>query len=399
MPRRRRRVTAPAGNIFWRFVFPLLVVSAGAAVFLLWRAGTKAVLDSTDGRLVSVVTDPSLPGYEAFVDPTPTMLIAHVDQSELVGITVMARTALDKGGNLVVLSPDLLVKTDANPGQTAVLLGQAFSSGGIDRLQTLVEGMFGFGFTEVTELDAKQLGGLMALVEPIPFGLADDLVQRNGSNGVDVWLRHGVKELDGRVAAEVFGFRNPGEFDANRVERQLDMWRSWINEIASAPDLQAATLPFQVGISPYLRSFAAGTVDIQAVPMSPVQMDPEALPLYVTGTDGDAWIKRKALEMVPLPISTRAAHRPSVRLLDGTGDPRNRLAMRKELVADGEVVSIIGNAASFGGPTTTVAYHAVDFRQKAARIAQSIGAELVFDEQPDLPYDVTVTVGLDRAGS
>ncbi len=399
VPHRRRRVTAPAGNIFWRFVFPLLVIFAGAAVFLLWKAGTKAVLDSTDGRLVNVITDPSLPGYEAFVDPTPTMLIAHVDQGELVGITVMARTALDKGGNLVVLSPDLLVETDTTPGQTAVLLGQAYSSGGIDRLQTLVEGMFGFGFTEVTQLDTKQLGGLMALVAPIPFGLADDLVQRNGSGGVDVWLRHGVKELDGQVAAKVFGFRNPGEFDANRVERQLDMWRSWINEVSNAPDLMAATLPFRTGISPYLRSFATGTVDIQAVPMSPVQMDPKALPLYVTGANGDAWIARKALEMDPLPISTRASHRPSVRLLDGTGDSRNRLAMRQELVADGEVISIIGNAASFGRRSTTVTYHVADFKQRAAQIAQSIGAELVFDEQPDLPYDVTVTVGLDRAGS
>jgi len=376
-----------------------MLVVAAIAVFLLWRAGTKAVLDSTDGNLIEVITDPTLPGYEVFADPTPTMLIAHVDQGELVGLTVMARTALDKGGNLVVLSPDLLVETDSAPGQTAILLGQAYSSGGIDQLQALVESMFGFGFTEVAEIDRAQLGTFMGLVEPIPFGLADDLVRRNGSGGVDIWLSRGVRELDGTSAAEVFGFRNPGEFDVNRVERQLDMWSSWINEVANAPDPQAATLPFEAGLSPYLRSFAAGNVDIQAVPMTAVQMEPDTLPLYVTQAEGDAWIAEKALEMVPLPISTRAVHRPSVRLLDGTGEAANRLAMRQQLVADGEVISIIGNAASFGRQSTTVAYHLAEFQQEAARVAASIGAELVFDEQFDLPYDLTITVGIDRSGS
>ncbi len=400
--RRRRRVVAPRGNVFWRFIFPVLLVAAAVGVFLLWRVGTKAVLDSTDGRILDVVTDPALPGFEAFVDPTPTMLVAHIDDSgALVGVTVMARTALDDGGALVVLSPDLLIDigTDVASGQTSVLLGQAYASSGIDQLRALVESEFGFGFTEVIELDTGALGGLMALVEPIPFGLSDNLVQRSGADGVDVWLESGVKSLDGTIAAEVFGFRNPGEFDANRVQRQLLMWNSWFGEIAEAEDLDAATLPFEVGLSPYLRSLSTGVSSIEAVPMDPVQMDPDALPLYVTGDFGDNWISAKALEMVPLPLSTTAIHRPSVRLLDGTGDPDNRLPMLKELVADGEVITVIGNASEFGLATTTLQYHRAEFEQEAMDIADSIGADLVFDATPDLPYDMTVVVGLDRAGS
>ncbi|RMH84161.1 MAG: hypothetical protein D6683_02000, partial [Actinomyces sp.] len=65
--RRRRRRPAPPAHPFWRFVFPVLVVAAGVGAALLWRAGTKAVLDSTDGRLIDVVTDPAAPGYEVFV--------------------------------------------------------------------------------------------------------------------------------------------------------------------------------------------------------------------------------------------------------------------------------------------------------------------------------------------
>ena len=78
-PLRRRRRPAPKAHVFWRFVFPVLVIAAGVAVLLLWRAGTKSVLDSTDGREVEIVTDPGAPGYVAFVDPTPTLLVAHTD--------------------------------------------------------------------------------------------------------------------------------------------------------------------------------------------------------------------------------------------------------------------------------------------------------------------------------
>ncbi len=399
VPRRRRRSPAPSGNVFWRFVFPVLMVVAGVAVFLLWRTGTKAVLDSTDGRLIDVITNPILPGYEAFVDPTPTLLVAHVDDGELVGVTIMARTALDDGGNLVVMSPDLLVSTDSAPGQTKVPLGQAYASGGIEGLQTLVESLFGFGFTEVTEFDTQDMSDFMARVEPIPFGLADDLVVRNSSGGVDVWLRHGILELDGSVAAKVFGFRNPGEFDVNRVERQLDLWKSWIARIATAPDVRDAALGFDVGMSPYMRAFATGTVDIENVPTVAVNAESGALPLYELGDEGSSWISAKAVEMVPLPISTGATHRPSVRLLDGTGNPDNRVSLRDELVVDGEVIAIIGNADAFDVQTTTVSYHVADFMSEAVRVADSIGVNLEFDEQIDRPYDLTVTVGLDRAGS
>jgi len=398
-PRHKRREVAPPGNVFWRFVFPVMVIAAAAAVFGLWRAGTKAVLDSADGQLIEVITDPALPGFEAFVDPTPTLLVAHVDNNNLVGITVMARTALDRGGNLVVLSPDMLVPTDTSPGQTAVLLGQAYSSGGIDQIQTLVEGMFGFGFTEVIEADTQTLGSLMQLVEPIPFRLADDLEVRDGSGGVETWLTHGVMELDGQVAAQIYGFRNPGEFDVNRVERQIEMWRAWLAQLSVAPDIQAAALPFEIGLSPYLRAFATGTYDIATPPVDAVQMDPESLPLYVAGDAGDAWIAQKAIDMVPLPISTKLTHRPSVRLLDGTGDPDNRLVVREELVADGAVISILGNASEFGVQNTTVSYHSSELEPEASRIASLLGAELMFVEKPDLPYDITVTVGIDRAGS
>ena len=107
--RRRRRRPAPKASPFWRFLFPLLVVAAGVAVFVLWREGTKSVLDSIDGREVELVVDPAEPGYEAFVDPTPTLMVVHTEQGALVGVTVLAQTALEAGGSGVLLAADLLV--------------------------------------------------------------------------------------------------------------------------------------------------------------------------------------------------------------------------------------------------------------------------------------------------
>ena len=48
---RKRRVPAPKANPFWRFVFPLVLVGFALASFQLWRTGTRAVLNSTDGTV------------------------------------------------------------------------------------------------------------------------------------------------------------------------------------------------------------------------------------------------------------------------------------------------------------------------------------------------------------
>ena len=112
---RKRRVPAPKANPFWRFVFPLVLVGFALASFQLWRTGTRAVLNSTDGTVVEVVSDPAAPGYQAFAVPTPTMLTLHTDDGELVGVTVLARTLLDNGGQLVLVSADLAADGMGDP--------------------------------------------------------------------------------------------------------------------------------------------------------------------------------------------------------------------------------------------------------------------------------------------
>ena len=392
----RRRRPAPRASWFWRFVFPVLVVAAGVAVFFMWREGTKAVLDSTDGRVTDLVVDPAEPGYEVFVDPTPTLLLLHVDAAELVGVTAMARTDLDDGGSLTVLTRDLLVPAGATEDGTPVLLRQAYAEGGVERVQSIVERLFGFGFLEARELDTEGLGAIMSLVEPLTISLPGDLLADDGEGGVTVWLEGGLSDVSGATAAEVYAFLSPGEADANRVQRQLDLWRSWLAAIGDADDLVAATTPFEEGIAPYLRSLGTGTRSIADPPVTSLLFDPTAQPVPTLGDGGKQWMLDRGLDMVPLPISSAAAPRVSVRLLDGTGDPAARDRAIPLVVEAGAAVPVIGNASSFDVATTTVAHHRAETAGAAEALAAELGATVVFDEDEAQPVDLTITIGLDR---
>jgi hypothetical protein len=399
-PRRRRRRPAPKAHAFWRFVFPLLVIAAGVAVLLLWRAGTKSVLDSTDGREVEIVTDPGAPGFVAFVDPTPTLLVAHTDGGELVGVTVMAQTALEQGGQAVLVAADLLVEYEGDGGtQESEFLRTAWESEGLSGVEFLVEQLVGFGFTEMIELDVDNLAIFLGQVDPLPYLLADDLVVES-DDGPTLWLEHGRKELDADVAAQIFGFRNPGEPEANRLLRQRRLWDTWLQSIARAEDPVQATLPLQEGLSPYLRSLGVGEDEVVIVPVEPVGLEPESPPHYIVESGSGAdWLRDRALEMVPLPISPKSSVRPTVRLLDGTGDSSVRDSAGQEIIVAGGVVSVIGNADAFGVRTTTVLYHRTEVADQARIIAEALGVEAVLDDDIEQPTDITVTTGLDRVES
>lgn len=387
-----RRRPAPKANPFFRFVFPVVILALGAWVFALWREGTKAVLDSTDGTVVAVVTDPTAPGYEVFVDPTPTLLIAHLDEGQLVGVTVLARTLLDNGGSAVLIGADL-----APGGAGSPTLAERWRDGGMEALETDIGSLFGFGFLETDAIETPELAQLLSLVEPLPFNALDPLVEI-GPDGTSVtFLRAGGAVLTGDEAAEVYRWRNPGEFEANRTERQLDLWQSWLLRVAAADIGGVAALPSETGVSPYLRAFADGKSELEILPAVP---DPGVADTatYALDARGREWLDEMATRMVPLRISPLGSPLPTVRLLDGTGDTVVRDAVLDRL-ADVSEVLIVGNAASFDVAHTTVTYHAAEHRGAADAVARELGAEVVFSEQPDQPVDLTVEIGTDWEAS
>ena len=393
--RERRRRPAPPAHPFFRFVFPLFIVAAGIAVFLLWREGAKAVLDTTDGEAVFAVDDPAEPGFLAFATPTPTLLVAHVDAADaLIGVTVLARTSLDDGGTLVVYSPDMLLDLSGDD----IILDELYATGGAEALELAVGEYMGFGFTEDEPMvmNTERLGAFLEQVEPIPFFLADDLVRVDAAGDVEVVYQSGAGEFTGPELAEIYEWRNPFERDDGRFTRQLAIWEAWLFRIAEADDLIAATLPFNAGLPPYLRAFATGTVDLELVPAVPLAFDPEN-PFYILAPGSESWPLDKGREMVPLPVAYAPGVWPTVQLLDGTGDATNRTRFLPTVVAAGAEIAVVGNAVSFDVAETYVAYHDVVDAERAVELANALGVEAVFEEDLDQPAELTVTVGLDAA--
>ena len=394
-----RKRPAPSPHPFWGLVFPILVIAAGVLVYAVWRDGTKLVLDSNDGERIETITDSTAPGYRAFVDPTPTMLIAHVtDDGELVGLTVLAQTALDQGGTAVLISAELLLESTGDPAD-AVLVRELYASEGIDGLSRGLGDLFGFGFRETLEITTAELSGWLSLVEPLPVALNDNLVSVDAEGLVETVFPAGAHELNGAEAANIYGWLNDGEFDSNRTQRQLELWEQWLSEVGRADDLIAATLPFEDGLSAYLRSLGTGTRLLEVLPLVAVSFGGDDPPFYAQTDQQRQQLEAIAREMVPLPIGSHLGARPSVSLLDGTGAGVPRDEMLPILVDAGAEVTVIGNAQAFGVSDTVVAYHIAEHQQAAVTLADAIGASVVLVEDPNQPTDLTVTVGLDRIGS
>lgn len=88
---------------FWRFGFPALVVLCALAVPAVAWYGKEALLDSRGGKVEAPILDPNAPGYEAVVEPTPTMLVVHLsDADTLVGLTLLAQAGVDGGSVLFI---------------------------------------------------------------------------------------------------------------------------------------------------------------------------------------------------------------------------------------------------------------------------------------------------------
>lgn len=425
--RRLRRRPAPRAHPFWRFGFPVIVVAAGVAVLLLSQGGARTVLDSTAGEVVDIVQRPDEPGYEVFVQPTPTLLVAHTRDGILTGVTFLAQSDFERGGAAILLPADLIVFYDEEPdggggaadqdgaaGQQGAadredeaeaddepqgqLLSLAWDEGGLARVEFLAETLFGFGFGEVIELNDEQFATVIGPVSPLPYLLADDLVVRTGI-GLTTWLPAGRLELDAATAARVYGFRNPGEADVNRVERQRAMWTAWLASIARADDPGSVVLPFRDGVWPFLGSLGLGSGVVETAPVQPVVLDPGGVPLYIFDDEGSEWMAAKALELVPWPIPAKSSVRPTVRLLDGIGDPAIRDGRVGDIVAAGGAVTVIGNAEEFGVARTVVAFHRAEMAVAAADLAGLFGVEPVLLDNPDPSTDITVTVGLDQVVS
>ncbi len=407
-----RRRPAPRAHYFWRFVYPGVVVASGIAVLLLALAGGRAVLNTTvDSVEERIVLSPDEPGYLEFVGVTPTLLSLHTHNGELTGVAFIARTGIDAGGGVVLLPADLLVAPGIG-GREGELISDVYARGGPDAVEPVAEVLFGIGFDDVVETTTESLAHGMSTAAPLPYLLADDLLEVGPDGAPRVVYESGRYELSAADAAAVYALRNANEADVNRVQRQRAMWESWLGVISRAAAPAAAVPPPSSPLSSFLQVLGAGTAVVEVPPLQSLVFDPASPPRYeladLPGDEGrscgdESWLRDETLELVPRPRQPESFLRPRVKLLDGAGDPAVRDSLVDDIIAAGGVVTEIGNADEFGAEATLFYYHREelvnDFRTNC--IAIQLGVDMALIELGEAAADVvdiTVTVGLDQAG-
>ena len=414
---RGRRQPAPRAHFFWRFVFPAIVVAAGLAVLLLAQEGGRRVLDTRFETVEErIVIQPDEPGYLELVGVTPTLLSLHVDDGQLAGLAFMALTGIDAGGGVVLLPADLQVAPGIG-GSQGLVISDVYLRGGAEEVEQVVEVMFQIGFDEVVEITTESLAHSMGPAEPLPYLLLDDLLEVGPDGARRVVYEAGGHDLSSADAAAVYAFRNPGEADVNRVQRQLALWESWLGVISRADNPEEAAPPPSSPLSPFMRALGSGTAVVEVPPLNSLVFDPASPPQYQLteeplvddvrscdygGYQSPSWLRDKILELVPRPRQPESFLRPRVKLLDGTGDPALRDSLIDDVIAAGGVVTEIGNADEFGIETTFFAYHREELVNDRSTncIAIQLGVDMALiklgEDTPDV-VDITVTVGRDQA--
>ena len=112
-----------------RIAFIALEAVLLAAVPALAWVGFRTVLDTTEGQAVDPELDPSEPGYEAFLEPTPVALTAGLDaEGALSWVTVLALGGpAEEGGAVLFVPVGTVVDT---PDLDEVTLAEAWAADG-----------------------------------------------------------------------------------------------------------------------------------------------------------------------------------------------------------------------------------------------------------------------------
>lgn len=397
-------------------VYALLLVALAGAIPALAVVGMRAVLDSRDGEVADPVLDPSEPGYQAVVPPTPTLLVAHADGDGVAGLALLVLAGAERAGGTVVLLPeDTQVDLE---GIGTLTIDDAASLSGVDSALGVTEQLLHLSIDDLVVLDAE---GWRRAVEPVG-GLTienpDELTSPDGA----VVFPVGRLALAPADVGPYLAARVPGEDPEYPRFRQELVWRAWLEAVATAG--AAGTPPGEVdaGLGRFVPTIAGGVWRLEQLPATAVEVPAAPAEADVTATtgedtDGDAtppveppdapsttWvhvadeaaIAELVNRVVPFPAGADPGDRIRVRVLDGTGDTARALPAARTLVAGGAQIVLIGNADRFDYAETVVFHGPGLPSDPADAMAEALGLGTVREaEAQDEDVDVTVVLGAD----
>lgn len=360
----------------WRWGWPVVLLGLAAAVPLLVWFGWSAISGSSDGTEVGVPVDPSAPGYQAFVEPTPTLLLIHAEGDRLMGVTLLALTDPGVEGAVLFIPPEAMT----SGGLVSERWIESAGTGVADSIAELL-GIYP-GETQVVDDDGW--AALVAAVEPVALYSDVPLLGPDG----ETQFGTGVVMLAAAEVGPYLAGRSPGEPPLVELSRHVSFWEGWLTQVgeSTAPDV----IPGETdrGVGRFVRSLAAGqnlitTTGGRVTDSGAVSLNPDQIANLVN-------------EVIPFRRSTLDASMPSVRLLNGIGDLDFTKAAARALSRAGAQITVVGNAAEFGWETTKVAYHDTGFAPHAEALRDALGTGTVIAEElPEISIDITVTFGAD----
>lgn len=350
------------------------VVAAGGLAFV----GVQTLRESSTGRRVSSA-EPTEPGFEGLLDPTPTLLVVHQQGTILTSAAVVALANGDAGGSVILLPPS--VKVGAGPEAVPLSVLAAFG-GTIDDLRGAAEALTGVGIQEVVVVDDARWTELVTPVSPLLLQNPDDVEDFDEgplelpADQVGAWLR-ASREDESQLA---------------RVYRQQLFWEAWVAAVAASNDPAALPGEIDTGMGRFVRGLAAGPVTVTTLPVID-EIDEVGGTVY--RVDRDA-LRSIITDLVPFPTGTELAPRTRVRLLDGAGQQDHVQRAAPAVVSADATIVVVGNADAFDYVTTEIRYHQPSQRAAAERLRQALGAgTVVEDVRPIDAFDVTIVLGTD----
>jgi hypothetical protein len=363
------------------FVLALVVLIGSVPVLIV--VGYRSVLNTTTGRTVDPVDDPSEAGYQANVTPTPVELVAEVGgDGALVGAVVLSLPSGAAGGSLLFLPAGTLVPAAGGGGT----LASAFQYGEADGLRRAAAVTLRNGFDGVTVIDPSRWAELVAPLSSLAVTNPDRLP---AAAGAPAFASGALDLAPEQVGLYLAARRSSTESDLNRVARQQLVWEAWLSAVAASTSPDRFPGETATGFGRFVSALVAGARTSVVLPVTAAAAgfaprSTEVAPLLA--------------KLIPFPTGDQPGDRVRVRVLDGVGIPGLTTAAAKALVPAGAEVAIIGNADHFGYASTEVLAVGDGAQAGAAAMQQALGVGTVSPSDVlDDVVEVTIVLGSDFA--
>lgn len=378
----KRREKAPMPSFGWRWIFPLFLVGAVAwSVVLIFESGDQ-LLDSQNGETLDAVTDPSAPGFEAFVEQTWSMAVATEDnEGNLVNLVVS--TVADReqgGGSVLIVPPDLNLDRDCQ--QLPCDLRSAYSEGGLIALTSALVDLFGVSFSEEVLLTSSRWSGLISPVTGVEVNLDGALIEVTAEGTEITHFPEGEISIAGDEVVKFFSFSE----DGNQVDRGKNFWDSWLKELGETGNPLEKLPDLGLSIVDFLAVVTSGEIGLVSLPIE--DSDGTLFP-------NEEELQDLVVDLFPFPIAAIPGERLTVSLINGTGDFTVDPIARKQIISAGAEIIVVGNNESFDVQESKVIYRDPVVAEEAEIFAAELGLPVEFNELISPVTEVTVIIGAD----